>query len=154
MNSAEHTGRLFRMACTVILSFVAAVFLLVSLAGYPAVAGAAEIAAVPGDADGNGVAEAQDAVLLQEYLLGEVTENALSPGADWDGNGTVDARDLVLLKRALQAPPTAATTTTAATTATTTTTAKSTSSTTSSRATTRKTGLSFDDVSGWSPLAP
>ena len=139
------------------LFLAGAVLLTAFFRGYPASADAAA-AILPGDADGNGRADENDAALLRMYLLGEADRETLFPGADYDGNGTVDARDLVLLQRALAGSTTTTavsnTTNTKTATGNTTTTVKPTTSTTPSRTTTSKTRPTFDDTSGWGPLRP
>lgn len=60
---------------------------------------AAERLPISGDANGDGVCDAQDANCLADYLTG--TQSAISGDADMNADGRLDARDLTLLKRAV-----------------------------------------------------
>jgi hypothetical protein len=58
-------------------------------------------AAVRGDVSADGVCDHADAVLLQKYLLTEVSVLPDWRAGDLDGNGELNAGDLTLLKRLL-----------------------------------------------------
>lgn len=57
-----------------------------------------------GDANGDGLVDGRDLILLRRFLAG--TEAlSLAPGADYNGDGLVDGRDLILLRRFLAGTP-------------------------------------------------
>ncbi|MBQ8922252.1 MAG: exo-alpha-sialidase [Oscillospiraceae bacterium] len=66
-------------------------------------AGIADALYPQGDANRDGTVNAADAVMLQKYLLTEISEISLS--ADMDSSGTLNAADLTLLKRQRNVKP-------------------------------------------------
>jgi len=55
-------------------------------------------ASLPGDVDGNGAVNANDALLVMRYSLGIISE--ISPAADVNGDGIVNANDALMILRA------------------------------------------------------
>jgi len=56
---------------------------------------------IPGDADGNGVADSSDAVMILRALAGYAVENFNEEAADFDRSGTADSTDAVMILRKL-----------------------------------------------------
>jgi len=56
---------------------------------------------IPGDADGSGVADSSDAVMILRALAGYTVEGFNEEAADFDGNGVADSSDAVMILRKL-----------------------------------------------------
>ncbi len=54
---------------------------------------------IPGDVDQNKVVDLRDIVLVQRYLVNDLTYSIKIPNADVDGSGTVNLRDVMLMRR-------------------------------------------------------
>lgn len=54
---------------------------------------------LPGDADGNGIVDGTDALLVLRYAMGIIDSLPRPDNADMDGNGTVNINDAVLILR-------------------------------------------------------
>jgi len=55
----------------------------------------------PGDADGSGVADSSDVVLILQFLAGHTLDNFNELAADFNGDGSADTTDAVIILRRL-----------------------------------------------------